>query len=120
LRIKSLHRRVKLFWTLVIIMGVFMAASSVILVKAATPTTPSTSIIGSSDISTLAITSAVSVTVCGVAAAYALARSGTAAISALVEKPETFFKAFLVVTLCEAIAIYGLVISVLLWIRIPG
>jgi V/A-type H+-transporting ATPase subunit K len=67
----------------------------------------------------LALSSSLTTIVCGAAAAYALARSGSAAISALVEKPETFFKAFLVVTLCEAIAIYGLVISVLLWTKIP-
>lgn len=46
-------------------------------------------------------------------AGFALAKVGTACVSALVEKPEQFFKGFLVVTLCEALAIYGLVIGLL-------
>ncbi|MGA2572666.1 MAG: ATP synthase subunit C [Candidatus Methanomethylicaceae archaeon] len=48
-----------------------------------------------------------------VGASYALAKVGAACISALVEKPEQFFKGFLVATLCEALAIYGLVIGLL-------
>lgn len=112
--------KITLFWALVIIMGIFMAISSITLVKATViPSKAQVSAIESSDIGMLAISSAISIAACGIAAGYALAHSGSAAISALVEKPETFFKAFLVVTLCEAIAIYGLVISVLLWIRIP-
>ena len=71
------------------------------------------------DVPTLALSSALVMSVSALAAGWALARSGTAAISALAEKPEQFFKAFLVVTLCEAIAIYGVVIAVLLWLRIP-
>jgi len=61
---------------------------------------------------------ALAISLPALAAGYALAKSGTAAISSLVEKPETFFKAFLVVTLCEAIAIYGLIIAILLWLKI--
>ncbi len=49
---------------------------------------------------------------------YAIAASGTAAISALAEKPETFFRSFLVVALAEAISIYGLIIGILLWLKI--
>ncbi|MHA1257351.1 MAG: ATP synthase subunit C [Promethearchaeota archaeon] len=44
---------------------------------------------------------------------------GTAAISSLSEREENFFKAFLVVALCEALAVYGLIIAILLWTRIP-
>ena len=44
--------------------------------------------------------------------------SGTAAISAAVEKPETFFRSFLVVALAEALAIYGLIIGILLWLKL--
>ncbi|MEJ2240730.1 MAG: ATP synthase subunit C [Candidatus Bathyarchaeota archaeon] len=47
-----------------------------------------------------------------------MAASGTAAISALAEKPETFFRSFLVVALAEAIAIYGLIVAILLWISL--
>lgn len=70
------------------------------------------------DTSTLAISIALAISLPAISAGYALAKSGSAAISSLVEKPETFFKAFLVVTLCEAIAIYGLIIAILLWLRI--
>ncbi|MDH7556205.1 MAG: ATP synthase subunit C [Candidatus Methanosuratincola sp.] len=66
----------------------------------------------------ITISIALAISLPALAAGYALAKSGSAAISSLVEKPETFFKAFLVVTLCEAIAIYGLIIAILLWLRI--
>jgi len=46
-------------------------------------------------------------------AGFSLAKVGVACMSALVERPEQFFKGFLVVTLCEALAIYGLVITLL-------
>ncbi len=50
----------------------------------------------------------------------ALKTTGTAAIASLSEKEEVFFKAFLVVALCEALAIYGLIMAVLLWTKIPS
>ncbi|MBC7120412.1 MAG: ATPase [Candidatus Methanosuratus sp.] len=68
------------------------------------------------DTSMVTISIALAISIPALAAGYALAKSGSAAISALVEKPETFFKGFLVVTLCEAIAIYGLIIAILLWL----
>jgi len=51
-------------------------------------------------------------------AGIALGKAGSAAIASLAEKPETFFKAFLVVTLCESVAIYGLIISILLCLKL--
>lgn len=115
----SPKKRVRLFWGLAIAVGLLIAISSMIVVRAATPTVEISSIT-SQDVTMLALTSCIAVCACAGFASYALARSGAAAISALVEKPETFFKAFLVVTLCEAIAIYGLVVAVLLWLRIPA
>ena len=47
-----------------------------------------------------------------------IASSGAATVSAAAEKPETFFKNFIVVALAEALGIYGLIIGVLLWLRI--
>jgi F0F1-type ATP synthase membrane subunit c/vacuolar-type H+-ATPase subunit K len=44
---------------------------------------------------------------------YALAKAAPASIALLGEKPEQFFKGFLVVTLCEALAIYGLVLGMM-------
>ncbi|MBN2155427.1 MAG: hypothetical protein JW776_05245 [Candidatus Lokiarchaeota archaeon] len=45
---------------------------------------------------------------------------GTAAISALTENEGVFFKAFLVIALGEALAIYGLIVGILLWLKIPS
>ena len=53
------------------------------------------------------------------AAAIVIKSVGTAAISALTENEGVFFKAFLVITLGEALAIFGLIVAILLWIRIP-
>ena len=47
-------------------------------------------------------------------AAYAIAKTGTAAIAILGEKEESFFKAFLIVSLAEAIAIYGLIVALII------
>ncbi|MGC8936847.1 MAG: ATP synthase subunit C [Candidatus Methanomethylicaceae archaeon] len=114
-------KRVRLFWALVLTTSAVMISASVIVVTATasqiTSEAPSTA---PQDVAMLALSSALACGLCGIAAGYALAKSGSAAIAALAEKPETFFKAFLVVTLCEAVAIYGLVIAVLLWLRIPA
>ena len=66
----------------------------------------------------IAIAAGLAVGLTGLGAAKAIAASGTAAISALAEKPETFFRSFLVVALAEAIAIYGLIVAILLWISL--
>ncbi len=115
-------KRIQLFWIMVLAASIVMISVSVMMVAAAasqsiSAETPSTA---NQDISMLALSSCIAVGLCGLGAGYALAKSGSSAISALAEKPETFFKAFLVVTLCEAVAIYGLVIAVLLWLKIPA
>ena len=51
-------------------------------------------------------------------AGIAISASGSAAISVATEKPETFFRSFLVVALAEALAIYGLIIGILLWLKL--
>lgn len=66
----------------------------------------------------IAISAGLAVGLTGLGAAIAISASGTAAISALAEKPETFFRSFLVVALAEAIAIYGLIVAILLWIKL--
>jgi V/A-type H+-transporting ATPase subunit K len=73
---------------------------------------------GSFDRVGIALAAGIAVGLTGLGAAKAIAASGTAAISALAEKPETFFKSFLVVALAEAIAIYGLIVAILLWISL--
>ncbi len=67
----------------------------------------------------LAIGAALSIGLAGIGSALAMKTVGTAAISALSEREESFFKAFLVVAFCEAVAIYGLIVGILLWTKIP-
>ncbi|MCG6897034.1 MAG: ATP synthase subunit C [Thiocapsa sp.] len=52
------------------------------------------------------------------AAAYAVATVGTAAVGALAEKPELFGRVVILVGLAEGIAIYGVIISVLILNRL--
>lgn len=66
----------------------------------------------------LAVSAAVAVGSSVLGAGYAIKTTGTAAISSLSEKPEEFFKAFLVVALGEALAVYGLIVAILLWTKI--
>lgn len=66
----------------------------------------------------IAIGAGLAMGLAAIGSGYAIAASGTAAISALAEKPETFFRSFLVVALAEAVSIYGLIIGILLWLKI--
>jgi V/A-type H+-transporting ATPase subunit K len=66
----------------------------------------------------MAIGAGLAIGLAALGAGISLSRAGAAAVSSLAEKPETFFRAFLIVTLCEALAIYGLVIAILLWTMI--
>ncbi len=68
----------------------------------------------------LALATAISVSSAVLGSAWAIRTVGTAAISSLSEREEAFFKAFLVVALCEALAVYGLIVAILLWTKIPG
>jgi V/A-type H+-transporting ATPase subunit K len=67
----------------------------------------------------IALAAAFAIGLPGLGAGIALSSAGTAAISALAEKPETFFKSFLIVALAEALAIYGLIMGILLWLKLP-
>jgi V/A-type H+/Na+-transporting ATPase subunit K len=66
----------------------------------------------------IAIGAGIAVGLSTLAAGFAISSAGTAAISALAEKPETFFRSFLVVALAEALAIYGLIMGILLWLKL--
>ncbi len=93
------------------IMGI-TAALTVTTVQAQTATT------GPYDQLGLAVGAGLSVGLAALGAGIALSAVGSAAISALAEKPDTFFRAFLVVALSEALAIYGLIMGILLWLKI--
>jgi V/A-type H+/Na+-transporting ATPase subunit K len=66
----------------------------------------------------IAISAALAIGLPGLGAGLAISSAGSAAISALAEKPETFFRSFLIVALAEALAIYGLIMGILLWLRL--
>ena len=67
----------------------------------------------------LALGSALAVGLATLGSGLAIKTTGTAAISILSERPEEFFKGFLVVALGEALGIYGLIVAILLWTKIP-
>lgn len=108
----------RLFIILAVLMPFLLLTLGLSIVSASVPPEALTQPAQTQDplMTTISITLAISIP--AIAASYALAKSGSAAISSLVEKPEAFFKAFLVVTLCEAIAIYGLIIAILLWLKL--
>lgn len=66
----------------------------------------------------IAVAAAATVGLSAFGAGLAISAVGSAAVSALAEKPETFFRAFLIVALAEALAIYGLIMGILLWLKL--
>ena len=101
-------------WQIVL---VFTIIFSVKTISAFAITTQDSSSIDVASI--LAISSAVAIGSSVLGSAIAIKTTGTAAISVLAERPEQFMKAFLVVALGEALAVYGLIIGILLWTKIP-
>jgi V/A-type H+-transporting ATPase subunit K len=73
---------------------------------------------GGYDKAALAVAAALAIGLPALGAGIAISSAGTAAISALAEKPDTFFKSFLIVALAEALAIYGLIMGILLWLKL--
>ena len=85
---------------------------------AQTEATPIPGAAGNYDRVAIAFAAALAISLPGLGAGIAISAAGSAAISALAEKPETFFKSFLVVALAEALAIYGLILGILLWLKL--
>ncbi len=73
---------------------------------------------GETNKATYALSAAIAVAGSTIGSGYAIAHVGTSAISAITEKEENFGKAFLIVSLAEALAIYGLIMGILLWTNI--
>jgi V/A-type H+-transporting ATPase subunit K len=88
------------------------AAFSVSTVQATTTTA------GPYDRLGIAISAGLAIGLSSLGAGLAISAAGSAAISALAEKPETFFRSFLIVALAEALAIYGLIMGILLWLKL--
>lgn len=66
----------------------------------------------------IAIGAGLAIGLSALGAGLAISAVGSAAISALAEKPDTFFRSFLIVALAEALAIYGLIMGILLWLKL--
>jgi len=64
------------------------------------------------------IAAALSTSLAALAAGYAVARVGSAAVGAIAEKPELFGRVLVLVGLAEGIAIYGLIVSILILNRL--
>lgn len=105
------------FQVFLVILVIFTSNGIISLVSAQVPTTFDYYDSGTTMV--LAIAVAISVSSAVLGSAWAIKTVGTAAISALSEREEAFFKAFLVVALCEALAVYGLIVAILLWTKIP-
>jgi len=69
---------------------------------------------GTSEVAAIVFSVAIVVSVSCLAAGYAVAHVGAAALGAASENPEMFGKSILFVGLAEGIAIYGLLIGILL------
>ncbi len=95
------------------LMGV-AAALTISTVQNTTPTTT----VGQYDRLGIALSAGLAIGLSGLGAGLAISAAGSAAISALAEKPETFFRSFLIVALAEALAIYGLIMGILLWLKL--
>jgi V/A-type H+/Na+-transporting ATPase subunit K len=64
------------------------------------------------------LAAALATALAALAAGYAVARVGSAAVGALAEKPELFGRVLVLVGLAEGIAIYGLIVSILILNRV--
>ncbi len=64
------------------------------------------------------VAAAAATAVSSLAAGYAVAKVGTAAVGALAEKPELMARLLIFVGLAEGIAIYGLIVSILILNRL--
>jgi len=101
---------------LLVVLPVVLAL--VVGVAAAQTTTAAPSAVVSYDRVGIAFAAALAISLPGLGAGIAISAAGSAAISALAEKPETFFRSFLIVALAEALAIYGLILGILLWLKL--
>jgi len=90
------------------------AAFTISTVQATTTTTTA----GPYDRLGIAIGAGLAIGLSALGAGLAISAAGSAAISALAEKPDTFFRSFLIVALAEALAIYGLIMGILLWLKL--
>ncbi len=111
-----------MFFILLLVPLMLMPVVGAAVVLAVSPTLnspqPQPATTGAYDRLGIAIGAGVAVGLAALGAGLAISAAGSAAISALAERPETFFRSFLVVALAEALAIYGLIMGILLWLKL--
>ena len=97
---------------------ILLAPTALAAALTVSPLQAQTTTSGPYDRVAIAVAAGLSVGLSAFAAGLAISAVGSAAVSALAEKPETFFRSFLVVALAEALAIYGLIMGILLWLKL--
>lgn len=108
------------FYQIFLVLLVFFSVNGLITLTVAQTPSETIDYYQSSTAGLLGIASAIAVGASVLGSGMALKTMGTSAIAALTEREEYFFKAFLIVALGEALAIYGLIIGILLWTKIPS
>jgi len=111
-----LKRKLLLFVLLPLVLLPLMGMAAALTVNTVQDEEQTTT--GSFDRVAIAFAAALAISLPALSAGLAISSAGSAAISALAEKPETFFRSFLIVALAEALAIYGLIMGILLWLKL--
>jgi V/A-type H+-transporting ATPase subunit K len=113
-----LKRKVLLFILLPLVLLPLMGMAAALTVQTVQDQQEEAAVPVNNDRVAIAFAAMLAISIPAVAAGLAISSAGTAAISALAEKPETFFRSFLIVALAEALAIYGLIMGILLWLKL--
>ena len=117
-----MNRKILLFVLLPLVLLPIMGAASALtfdtVQHVVTDSDSAEGVAGNYDRVAFAFAAALAIGLPALGAGMAISSAGPAAISALAEKPDTFFKSFLVVALAEALAIYGLIMGILLWLQL--
>jgi V/A-type H+/Na+-transporting ATPase subunit K len=110
--------KLRLSFLLMLMTLMFMPLIGVAVAYTVVPLQTATSTVEPNDRLGIAVAAGIAVGLSSLGAGLAISSVGSAAVSALAEKPETFFRSFLIVALAEALAIYGLIMGILLWLKL--
>ena len=113
-----MKRKLLLLVILTLVLLPLMSVAAALTIDTVQNQTTTTTTTGQFDRVGIAIGAALAIGLPGLGAGIAISAVGSAAISALAEKPDTFFRSFLIVALAEALAIYGLIMGILLWLKL--
>ncbi len=113
-----MKRKLLLFVLLPLVLLPLMGVAAALTVQTVQDQQAQTATTGAFDRFGIAVGAGLAIGLAALGAGIGISSAGSAAISALAEKPETFFRSFLIVALAEALAIYGLIMGILLWIKL--